>query len=145
THGFGVVMSEINKTTADGLPTLLIEDAPPRINSPGFQLARPEIYYGESTHEPIFVNTGQQECDYPSGDQNKYSSYEGKGGFPIGSFLIRAAGALSLGDSNIFFTRYLTGNSRMMIHRNIRERLDYLAGFLNWEIDPYIVIQEDGR
>ncbi|MBI3693233.1 MAG: UPF0182 family protein [Acidobacteria bacterium] len=145
THGFGVVVSEVNKTTADGLPALLIADAPPEIRSPGFRLTRPEIYYGESTHDPVFVSTAREEFDYPSGDQNKYSKYQGTGGFPVGSFLVQVAAAVSLGEPNILFTRYLTGQSRMMIHRHVRRRLRHLAGFLQWDADPYLVMADDGR
>ena len=145
THGFGVVVSEVNKTTPDGLPVLLIENAPPEIKSPGFRLTEPEIYYGESTHDPVFVNTSQQEFDYPSGGENKYSRYHGDGGFPIDSLPVRAAAALSLGDSNILFTGYFTPQSRMMIRRNVRDRLAYLASFLQWDNDPYLVITDDGR
>ncbi len=145
THGIGVVVSEVNKTTADGLPVLLIADAPPEIRSPGFQLTRPEIYYGESTHDPVFVSTAREEFDYPSGDQNKYSRYQGTGGFPVGSFAVQAAAALSLGEPNIVFTRYFTPQSRMMIYRNVRRRLAHLAGFIHWDPDPYMVITGDGR
>ncbi len=145
THGFGVVVSEVNKITPDGLPVLLIENAPPEIKSPGFRLTRPEIYYGESTQDPVFVHTARKEFDYPSGDQNKYSTYEGTGGFPIGSFLLKAAAAISQGDPNMIFTGYLTGQSRMMIYRKVRERLAHLAPFLNWDPDPYLVITDDGR
>ncbi len=145
THGFGAVVSEINKTTPDGLPVLLIADAPPEIRSPGFKLTRPEIYYGESTHDPVFVNTLREEFDYPSGDQNKYSRYQGTGGFPVGSLLTRTAAAISFGEPNILLTGYLTGESRMMIYRNIRPRLSHLAGFLLWDADPYLVITDEGR
>jgi len=145
THGFGVVLSEVNKITPDGLPVLLIENAPPEIKTPGFQLTRPEIYYGEKTQDPVFVHTAREEFDYPSGDQNKYSTYQGTGGFPIGSILLKAAAAISQGEPNIVFTSYLTGESRMMIHRNVQERLQYLAGFLTWDQDPYLVITDDGR
>ena len=145
THGFGVVVSEVNKITPDGLPVLLIENAPPEIKSPGFQLTRPEIYYGESTQDPVFVHTAREEFDYPSGDQNKYSTYQGTGGFPVGSFLLKTAAAISQGEPNIIFTSYLTGQSRMMIHRKVQERLEHLAGFLHWDQDPYLVITDDGR
>ena len=145
THGIGVVMSEVNKITQDGLPVLLIENAPPEIHAPGFQLTRPEIYYGEKTQDPVFVHTAREEFDYPSGDQNKYATYQGTGGFPVGSFLMKVAAAISEGEPNIVFTSYLTGESRMMIHRNMRERLQYLAGFLTWDQDPYLVITDDGR
>ena len=145
THGFGVVVSEVNKITPDGLPVLLIENAPPEIKSPGFQLTRPEIYYGESTQDPVFVHTAREEFDYPSGDQNKYSTYQGTGGFPVGSFLLKTAAAISQGEPNIIFTGYLTGQSRMMIYRKVRGRLEHLAGFLHWDPDPYLVITDDGR
>lgn len=145
THGFGVVMSEVNKITPDGLPVLLIENAPPEIKAPGFQVTRPEIYFGEKTQDPVFVHTAREEFDYPSGDQNKYSTYQGTGGFPVGSLLLKTAAAISEGEPNIVFTSYLKGESRMMIHRNVQERLQYLAGFLDWEHDPYLVITDDGR
>jgi uncharacterized membrane protein (UPF0182 family) len=145
THGFGAVLSEVNKITPDGLPVLLIENAPPEIKAAGYQLTRPEIYYGAKTRDPVFVHTAREEFDYPSGDQNKYSTYQGSGGFPVGSFLLKAAAAISQGEPNIIFTSYLTGESRMMIHRNVQERLQYLAGFLKWDADPYLVITDDGR
>jgi uncharacterized protein len=145
THGIGVVLSEVNKITADGLPVLLIENAPPEIHTPGFQLTRPEIYYGEKTQDPVFVHTAREEFDYPSGDQNKYATYAGSGGFPVGSLMMKTAAAISEGEPNILFTSYLTGESRMMIHRNVQERLQYLAGFLTWDQDPYLVIADDGR
>src|SRR6202043_1769572 len=78
-------------------------------------------------------------------DQNKYSTYQGTGGFPVGSFLLKTAAAISQGEPNIIFTSYLTGQSRMMIHRNVQDRLQYLAGFLTWDPDPYLVITDDGK
>ena len=145
THGFGAVVSEVNKITPDGLPVLLIKNAPPEIMSPGFQLTRPEIYYGEKTQDPVFVHTAREEFDYPSGDQNKYSTYRGTGGFPVGSFPMKLAAAISQGEANIVFTGYLTGDSRMMIYRNVKARLAQLASFLTWDPDPYLVITDDGR
>jgi hypothetical protein len=145
THGFGAVVSEVNKITPDGLPVLLIENAPPEIKSVGFRLTRSEIYYGESTQDPVFVHTAREEFDYPSGDQNKYSTYQGTGGFPVGSFLLKTAAAISQGEPNIIFTGYLTGQSRMMIYRQVQRRLEHLAGFLHWDPDPYLVITDDGR
>ena len=145
THGFGAVVSEVNRITPDGLPVLLIENAPPEIKSPGFKLTRPEIYYGEKTQDPVFVHTAREEFDYPSGDQNKYSTYEGTGGFPIGSFLVKTAAAIAEGEPNIIFTGYLTPQSRMMIHRTVQDRLQHVADFLLWDQDPYLVIADDGR
>ncbi len=145
THGFGAVVSEVNRITPDGLPVLLIKDAPPVISSPGFQLTRPEIYYGEKTQDPVFVHTAREEFDYPAGDQNKYSTYQGSGGFPVDSLAMKVAAAISQGEPNIVFTDYLTGDSRMMIHRKIQDRLAHVADFLLWDPDPYLVISDAGR
>jgi uncharacterized membrane protein (UPF0182 family) len=145
THGYGMVMAGVSQITPDGMPVLLIQDAPPRTSTPGLKLTRPELYYGEVTHEPVFVNTAQEEFNYPSGEGNVRSHYEGKGGFPISSFGMRLAAALEEGEPNILLTDYLTANSRMMIKRKIRERLHELAGFLEWDSDPYLVITDTGR
>jgi uncharacterized protein len=145
THGYGLVLSEVSQMTPDGLPVLLIDDAPPKVKTPSLKLTRPEIYYGEVTHEPVFVHTAQKEFNYPSGEQNAQSTYEGKGGFPISSIFMRAAAALEEGEPNILLTDYFTRESRMMIHRRVRDRLEHLAGFLEWDNDPYLVITDDGR
>jgi uncharacterized membrane protein (UPF0182 family) len=145
THGYGLVLSEVAKMTADGLPVLLIHDAPPKVETPSIKLTRPEIYYGEVTHEPVFVNTSQEEFNYPAGEKNEKSRYEGHGGFPISSFGMRIAAAIRENQPNILLTDYFTANSRMMIRRKVRERLQELAGFLEWDPDPYMVIADDGR
>ncbi|MCC6861314.1 MAG: UPF0182 family protein [Bryobacterales bacterium] len=145
THGYGLVLAEVANITPDGLPVLLIEDAPPQVKTPSLKLTRPELYYGEVVHEPVFVRTAQQEFNYPSGSDNVFSRYEGKGGFPISSFPLRLAAAIRGADYNILLTGYLTGESRMMIRRSVPERLRTLAGFINWDPDPYLVLTNDGR
>ena len=145
THGYGVVMSEVSKMTPDGLPVLAIQDAPPKIDAPGIKLTRPEIYYGEVTHEPVFVHTALEEFNYPAGESNEKSRYEGKGGFPISSFAMRLAAALNEGEFKILLADYFTPASRMMIRRRVRDRLQNLAGFLEWDADPYLVITDAGR
>ena len=145
THGYGVVMSEVSKMTPDGLPVLSIQDAPPKIDAPGIKLTRPEIYYGELTHEPVFVHTALEEFNYPAGESNQKSRYEGKGGFPISSFAMRIAAALNEGEVKILLADYFTPASRMMIRRRVRDRLQNLAGFLEWDADPYLVVTGAGR
>ena len=110
--------------TPDGLPVLLIENAPPEIKTPSLKLTRPEIYYGEVTHEPVFVHTAQEEFNYPSGEDNVRSRYEGKGGFPISSFLDAPGGRGARGRAQHPADRSIsTPNSRMMIRRKVRDRL----------------------
>lgn len=145
THGYGLVMAEAARITPDGLPALLIQDAPPKVDLPGFELKRPEIYYGEVVHEPVFVHTGQPEFNYPSGSDNVHTHYEGKGGFPVSSFFSKVAAALQEADWNILLTDLLTGESRMMIRRKVTDRVKALAGFLDWDTDPYLVVTRSGR
>ncbi|MBZ5576583.1 MAG: UPF0182 family protein [Acidobacteriia bacterium] len=145
THGYGMVMAPVSQITPDGLPVLLIDNAPAEVKAKSLKLTRPEIYYGELTHEPVFVHTARPEFNYPSGEKYETSQYEGKGGFPISSIAMRLAAAIREGEPNILLTDYLTDNSRMMIHRKVRERLQELAGFLSWDEDPYLVIDSNGR
>lgn len=145
THGYGVVLAEVSRITPDGLPVLIIDNAPPEIKTPSLRLTRPELYYGEVAHEPVFVHTGQQEFNYPAGAVNVRSVYQGKGGFPTGSLGVRIAAAIAQGDANILLTGYLSDRSRMMIHRKVLDRLKHLADFLEWDPDPYLVITQAGR
>ena len=140
-----MVTSEVNRTTPDGLPVLLIKDAPPEIEIPDITIGRPEIYYGELTNHPVFVSTEQEEFDYPKEDQNVMSHYEGTGGIPIHSIATRLLTAILQGDYNILFTGLTNPSSRMMIYRNVSERLEHLADFIEWDPDPYLTITDDGR
>ncbi|MCL5746612.1 MAG: UPF0182 family protein, partial [Acidobacteria bacterium] len=145
THGYGAVMAEANRITPEGLPVLFIQDAPPEVKTPSLKLTRPEIYYGEQLHEPVFVRTKQPEFNYPSGAENVHSRYEGTGGFSVASFPVRFAAALAGGDWKILLTGMFTSESRMMVHRRVRERLGELAGFVTWDADPYLVLTSSGR
>lgn len=145
THGYGLVLAEVSKITPDGQPVYLVEDMPPAIKTPSIKIDRPELYYGELQHEPVFVDTAQEEFDYPKGSDNAKTRYAGKGGFPISSLLMRAAATVDFGDTNIILTSYLTPNSRMMIHRRVRDRVQTLAPYLTWDSDPYLVITPEGR
>ncbi len=145
THGYGMVMAEANKITADGLPELLIKDAPLVARPSAPKVTRPELYYGEAVHEPVFVRTAQPEFNYPSGTENVHSKYEGSGGIPIDGLLMRFAASVAEGDWNILLTNYLTADSRMLIRRNVAKRVETLAEFIVWDSDPYLVVAKDGR
>jgi uncharacterized membrane protein (UPF0182 family) len=145
THGYGVVLAEANRITADGNPLLLIKDAPIEVLTPSIKLARPQIYYGETLDSPVFVHTSQDEFDYPSGSKEVTGHYDGTGGFKVNAFGMRTIAALAEGDSNIFLNNSLTADSRMMIRRRIPERLHELAEFVTWDSDPYMVITDAGK
>ncbi len=145
THGYGLVLAEVSKITPDGQPVYLVQDMPPVVKTPSLKLTRPELYYGELQQEPVFVDTAQEEFDYPKGLDNARTRYQGKGGFPVSSLLMRLAAAINFGDSNIVLTGYLTDHSRVMIRRRVRERLQTLAPYLTWDSDPYLVVTPEGR
>ncbi len=145
THGYGLALAEVSKITPDGLPVYLVGNMPPDVKTASLKIARPQLYYSEIAHEPVFVHTAQEELDYPSGAENVKGRYAGKGGFPVSSLPMRLAAAVHEGDANILLTNYLTEDSRMMIRRKVQDRLRAVAAFLEWDADPYLVITPEGR
>ena len=144
THGYGLVVGPVNRISPEGLPEFFVKDIPPAAT--GFtKITRPEIYYGESGNDYAFVRTQSQELDYPSGDQNVYTKYEGRGGIPVDSFLRKLAFAARFGELKVLLTRDLTSESRIMIYRSIRDRVRQAAPFVRFDRDPYLVVTDDGR
>lgn len=139
THGYGIALSPVNEVTTQGLPNLLVKDIPPVGD---FNIERPQIYFGEKTNDYVIVKTKTQEFDYPMGDENVYGRYEGKDGVSLGSFIHRLVYAWQLGDFNILISGELSPESRVLYYRNIRERVNHLAPFLELDSDPYLVVME---
>jgi uncharacterized membrane protein (UPF0182 family) len=144
THGYGLTLGPVNRATSEGLPVLLVKDLPPQSLDPALKITRPEIYFGELTTGYVVVKTGQQEFDYPSGEENVYTDYEGRGGVAMASFARRLLFALYLKDPNILLSPLLKSESRFMYFRDIKTRASRLAPFLRLDQDPYLVIS-DGR
>jgi hypothetical protein len=144
THGYGVVVNPVNEVTGDGLPRLWVKDLPP-VSSVALQITRPEIYYGEGTGDYVFVKTREQEFDYPVGERNASTTYQGTGGVVLDNFLKRLAFALHLGDANMLLSQDFTPGSRVLLYRNIGERVRQVAPFLRYDDDPYLVIADDGH
>jgi uncharacterized membrane protein (UPF0182 family) len=141
THGYGVVLSPVNEISAEGLPNLFLKDIPP-VGDIGID--RPQIYYGEKTDDYIIVRTNTQEFDYPSGNENVFGEYEGEGGISLDGFFRKLAYAWQFGDINILISGELNSESLVLYHRNIQERVNRLAPFLELDADPYLVIA-DGK
>jgi uncharacterized protein len=143
THGYGLVLGGVNESTPDGLPVLFIKDIPPSSSIP-LKVTRPEIYYGQLSNNYCFVKTGAREFDYPSGEDNVYTVYRGVGGVPVGNLWQRLIFALRFSSANILFSGYLQPSSRIMIYRQIQQRVAKLAPFLSFDSHPYMVIADDG-
>ena len=143
THGMGLTMSPVNQVTTQGLPVLLVKDLPPSTTG-SLKVSRPQIYYGELANEFVFVGTRQREFDYPAGEANVYTAYEGKGGVPVGNVLRRMLLALHFGSSKILLSGDITSQSRILYHRNIVARVQKALPFLTLDRDPYMVVADDG-
>jgi len=143
THGFGVVMSPVNRVTPDGLPEFFIKDIPP-ISAIDIETEQPRIYYGEDTDTYIFTGTSTPEFDYPKGSENALTNYDGLGGVPMGSWGRRLTYALERGSVQLPTSNYFTADSRIHYHRQIRDRVTTAAPFLRLDSDPYVVIS-NGR
>ncbi len=146
THGYGITMNPVNGFTPEGLPTLLLSNMPVQSTVPGLSVTRPEIYFGELTDTDVYVKTRQQEFDYPQGQTNSLTSYQGTGGIVLGSFLRRIILAVDRGDlTKLPFSDDVNAESRLLMRRNVRDRVATLAPFLTFDQDPYIVVDENGR
>ena len=143
THGTGVVMSPVTQKSAEGLPIFYLKDIP-TVASGGPGLTEPRIYFGQGAGEYVIVNGSTPEFDYPKGKDNVYATYNGKDGIPIGGTPWRTLFAWQFDDINILLSRYITGGSRILLHRNIQDRVRTIAPFLQLDRDPYVVIS-DGR
>jgi uncharacterized membrane protein (UPF0182 family) len=146
THGYGITMNPVNGFTAEGLPTLMLSNMPVQSTVPNITVKRPEIYFGQMTNNDVYVKTKQQEFNYPQGQSNNLTSYEGTGGIELGGFLRRIAIAIDRNDlSKLPFSDDVNSESRLLMRRNVRERIATLAPFLSFDRDPYVVVGEDGR
>jgi len=146
THGYGITMNPVNGFTPEGLPILLLSNMPVQSIVPGLSVTRPEFYFGVMTNTDVYVKTKQQEFNYPQGQSNNLTSYQGTGGIPLGSFAKRVMLAADRGDlGTLPFSDDVNADSRLLMRRNIRERVAALAPFLIFDQDPYVVVGADGR
>lgn len=142
THGYGSVLTRVNEFTPEGLPNLIIKDIPPVSIYPDLNIEQPGIYYGELTRDHVIVNSSEEEFDYPSGENNIYTSYEGPGGVQISNLFRKFLFGWKFDGTRLLLSSYPNRESRIMMHRNIIDRAKSLAPFLNYDDDPYIVISE---
>jgi uncharacterized membrane protein (UPF0182 family) len=144
THGYGLAAGPVNQVTAEGLPVLFVKDLPPQSDVKELEVTRPEIYYGELSNDYVFVNTKSKEFDYPKGEENVYSTYEGGGGVKMSSFTKRLLYAMHFRSLKVLLSNDITNDSKVLYYRNIKERVSKVAPFLTFDRDPYSVIA-DGK
>jgi uncharacterized membrane protein (UPF0182 family) len=141
THGNGAVMSPVTHKSVEGLPLLYLRDIPP-VADAGPEIREPRIYYGQEKSNYVLVRTTTPEFDYPKGNENVYAVYDGTGGVPLAGMVRKIIFAHHFNDMNLLLSGYITDDSRIMIRRNIEERVRTIAPFLSLDHDPYLVVSE---
>lgn len=142
THGYGVVMSPVNRVDPEGGPEYLLSQIPQQAASADLMPKRPQIYYGELTDDYVFTGTRQMEFDHPTGSGAKETRYEGLGGHKVDTALKRLAWAVRLGDQNMLLSSELTPDSRLLYRRDVRERVEAVAPYLTTDSDPYLTVAD---
>jgi uncharacterized membrane protein (UPF0182 family) len=143
THGYGLTLGPVNQVTSEGLPVLYVRNLPTE-TIPELPLAEPSLYFGELSNDYVIVRTRTREFHYPRGDENVFTQYAGSGGLALESLGRRIMFALRFGAYQIAFNDDISGESRILFHRNIAERVQEIAPFLTFDRDPYLVLA-DGR
>lgn len=150
THGYGFTLSPVNQVGEGGLPYYFVKDiGTPSEGSPlgtssdfirsSIPIGQPRIYYGEITNTYVMTGTDVSELDYPQGEENVYNTYRGQGGVSLGHLWQRWLFAQYLKDWRMLFTQHFTPQTKLLFRRNIRDRVQAIAPFLELDGDPYLV------
>jgi uncharacterized membrane protein (UPF0182 family) len=143
THGYGLTLGPVNKVTTEGLPVLFVQNIPP-VSTVDLPISEPSIYFGEESSNYVLVKSNTPEFHYPSGDNNVTTTYQGSGGVPLGGRMRRLLLAARFGSLEILVSSQLRKDSRILFHRKITERVKEIAPFVEFDSDPYLVI-DGGR
>lgn len=145
THGFGAVMSPLNRVTSEGQPEFMISNIPPVSNEGVPKIYQPRVYYGETLDKDSYaiVNTTIKEIDYLEGDKDKEFSYNGNGGIKL-NFVNKLLFALDKFDYHILVSNYIKNDSKILINRNVVDRVKMAVPFLTFDNDPYLVVDSKG-
>lgn len=144
THGYGITLSPVNMVNPQGQPEMQVKNIPPTTNT-DFVINRPEIYFGEKTNDYIIVNTDEKEFDYPSGADNVENFYEGEAGINL-SFVNRLLFSIREASYRVLISNNIDSNSKILINRNIIQRVFEIAPFMYFDPDAYVVVnQDDGK
>lgn len=139
THGYGAAVSRVDAVTASGQPDIIVKNIPPESEAKDIEITRPEIYFGELTNDYVIVNTDEQEFDYPNGNENSYSTYKGKAGIKL-NLLNRILFSVREGSMKLLVSSNVNSDSRIIINRNIKDRVEKLMPYLSYEKDPYMTV-----
>lgn len=144
THGYGITLSRVDEVTSSGQPDMMISNIPPQSQVEEIEIKEPGIYFGENTNNYILVNTDEKEFDYPDGESNnKYTTYDGTAGIRL-NFMNKLMFSIRERSLKLLVSSNLTNDSKIVINRNIMERVQEIMPYLAYDEDPYIVAA-DGK
>ncbi|WP_242973035.1 UPF0182 family membrane protein [Anaeromicrobium sediminis] len=141
THGYGVALSPVDAITSVGQPELLVKDIPPKTNMEELKIDYPQIYFGELTDNYVITNTKEKEFDYPQGNENAETFYEGDAGLKL-SGMNKILFAIKEKSLKLIISNNIKSDSRILLYRNIKERVKKIAPFIYYDKDPYIVVAD---
>ena len=144
THGYGVAAVRVNTVTSEGQPEFLVKNIPTESYAKELEIKEPRIYYGEMNNDYVIANSKYKELDYSLGDSDVEYSYTGSSGIKMTPFN-KVLYSLYLRDFELLISNYVDSDSRLLINKNVLERVKTVAPFLTVDSDPYIVIDENGR
>jgi uncharacterized protein len=139
THGYGVAASLANAVTPEGLPTYVVKDIPPVATYPELNITEPRVYFGELTNDWVVTNTTAKEFDYPQGSNNAEVTYKGTTGIKL-TALNKLMLSIKHGTFRFYLANEITPESKILLNRNVLDRVKKLAPFLDYDKDPYLVI-----
>jgi uncharacterized protein len=147
THGYGVVATQVNRAETSGRPDFVVSSF--NQERAAISVLQPRIYFGEPPPDtPAYVvgDSRQPEVGSPSasGEGEASFRYDGRGGVQLSSPLRRLAAAWHFTSLNLLISSNLNGRSRILFNRDIRDRMEKAAPFLQWDADPYVAVI-DGR
>ena len=159
THGQGFTVSPVNTIGPDGLPEYFISDLGSNSRISGSEqlgitqaevaaaipIGRPSLYFGTLPLPYALAPTRVREFNYPEGDENYYTHYTGRAGVPLDSPVARLAAAFYLAEPRLMVEGALTPRTRLLLRREVRDRVARLVPFVRFEAEPYLVSVRLGR
>ena len=153
THGYGFTVSPVNTKAKNNLPEYFISDLgfSTKIQGNRFlgisdthvknkiPIKRAAIYFGNLDIPYAVVPSKLEELDYPQGDQNVFNHYQGNGGISIGNIWNRILMSLYLKEPRILTTGSVNNDSRILLKRDIKQRVKSIAPFIEFRGEPYLI------
>jgi uncharacterized membrane protein (UPF0182 family) len=141
THGYGAVVTPAAQDA--GKPILwYLRDLNMQSNV-GFSVKSPDIYFGQEKYDYAIVPNDLDVMGLAGSDKGANQTYQGQAGIPISSIFRKLLLAFYFGDEKIFFSTNISKQSKVLLRRNIIERINTMTPFLHLDQDPYLVITKD--